>query len=465
MKKTLIVLLAALCLLAVSTALADPRLDCIAAVILYDGQETVLAGSAVQVDTGDGTHWLAPAALLLPDRYVVLMMDDGTMAFAAEATPLGDTGLAEIILAEPLAKAQAVPLSKVHGQDEDSLSFIGFDAEGTMLSSAATRLSVIDLQGQSGLSFTGRQEGMLPGAVISDEDAGVVGIMVSAWSEGRARYAALDAGAIRAALNLPGETPSAGDAEYQWVTGADVRVDGGYLVADLSGCGIPLDGSAWVMSWYVDSGNTFYTTRKIEKLADPTLYFPAVPGRSASLYIAWGTGAMPEEGKILESIGDSLPDMFYEFGEATAMDRYNYHQDCWLAATDGDAAAVGDTDLLPKAEISRSLLYDTSKTIWLQVSCSYEVEEDKQETLLVCLFDPDGQCLVSMASFLYGVDFMREDIWHADMTAAFRDLRELSGGALPGGTYTLAYYIGDSLAGSYSFELPSLTVDDDGSEL
>ena len=106
-----------------------------------------------------------------------------------------------------------------------------------------------------------------------------------------------------------------------------------------------------------------------------------------------------------------------------------------------------------------------AKTLWLQITSSYTVTEDQEETLLLCLFTPDGQCLVEMASFLYGFDFMEADNWHYDMSKMFREAREFCGDPLPGGTYTLAYYIGDSLAGSFSFDLPSDTVDDGGSSL
>ena len=470
MKKLLLTLLTVLCLLCLGSALADPRMDCVAAVLLVDEEGSVFMGSAVLVDTGDGSCWVAPAALLKPDRYVALMMDDGTYDFAVSTEPLGDSGLARITLSGPLKGSQAVPLSNVNALGEESLSFIGFDGEGTLLSSAASRLSAIDLNGQTGLSFTGRQEGMLPGAVLSDPDAGLVAVTLSAWSEGEARYAALDAAAIRTALELDPVAPTLsptpapdGDGTHNRVTDAETRIEGGYLAVDLTASGIPTDGSAWVWDWYFDSANTYYTGRKVESLTDPVLYFPAVPGRSADLFIVWGTGEIPDERDAMNQFAGEP--IHVDFPEATAMDRHEYRQDCWLAVTDAGAAPA-DLDVLPRAEdISRALLADEAKTLWLQITSSYTVTEDQEESLLLCLFTPDGQCLVEMASFLYGFDFMEADNWHYDMSKMFREAREFCGDPLPGGTYTLAYYIGDSLAGSFSFDLPSDTVDDGGSSL
>ncbi len=157
--------------------------------------------------------------------------------------------------------------------------------------------------------------------------------------------------------------------------------------------------------------------------------------------------------------------MTVDVPEATPMDRYGYQQECYLSALPAGTEAEDTQRLEPLANITRETLTDGSMDLYLQVNCSYTVEEDMEESLLVCLETPDGTVMFNVAGFMYGVDFMTRDDWHVDVTELFSDYAAYMENQLPAGEYTLSYYIGTSLAGSFSFTLYDGTVEEDGEQM
>ncbi len=462
MKKliAIVMMLALFCGLAAAPALADRKIDAVALLVSSVNGEVTVTGSAVCVEIDGGTHWITATGAMATGQPYYLLMEDMSYAMIENVTPLG-TGLAAELQVNGSIRASSVPLTarSVHASSE---SCIGYMANAALLSTGAERFAAtVYADGTEGVTCTS-MEGLLPGAAMFDEDGSLSGLITSALGEGEGRYIALDAPALRTMLGMtpPAPVPDK-TGGTTWISDIPYSFEGGYLLVDFAGQ--PAEGQ-YIRVWCFDSGNDFYRWASIEPGKDTGMYFPAVPGRTLTLYAAANPDAEVDDAALTAAfLSDTAPGTSVTVPNAGTEMPYGYQQECYLAVTP-KSQAVGETERLPAADhITRELLTDPDQVLWLQVNCTYTVTEDSEDTLLCCLYDPNGSVITHMAGFVYGVSYMNQDDWHVDMTDEFRFLNDLNG--LPGGTYTLCYYVGSVLAGSFTFTLPGDTVEDGGDSI
>lgn len=459
----LLLALALLCTLAVPGALADRKIDSVAMLIIPVDGSTVVAGSAVCVEVDGTARWITATSALGDARSAYLMMEDMSYAPITAAVPLGDGLATELTLSGSL-KASSVPLSTLssHGASE---SCIGYLENAALLSTGAQRIApTVYEDGTEGLTCTS-MDGLLPGTALFDDDGALCGLITAALGEGEGRYIGIDAPALRAMLGAAGPAkpaaPSPADNGTVWIPNIPYSIDGTYLKVDLTGLGLE---DQYVTVWSFESCNDYYRWSVIKPGEEPVVYFPAIPGVDLLLYAAANPNAEVQDKDFAAdsetALSSATPVSVPAAG--TGMP-YGYEQECYLAFTPKDQA-VGDTERLPAAEeITRAALTDPDTVIWLQVNCTYTVTEDIEDTLLCCVSAPDGNVAANMAGFIYGVDYMAQDDWHVDLTEEFRLLDNVTG--LQGGTYTVSYYVGTVLAGSFTFTLPGDTVEEGGDSI
>ena len=201
-------------------------------------------------------------------------------------------------------------------------------------------------------------------------------------------------------------------------------------------------------------GNPYYTYVNIGAGTERIAEFPAVPGRTAQVWIALeqnGRWSLPFEDR-------RMPARSVEIPEAEPVTRSAFTTEAWLAAVPA-RETVGDTDRLPPAEFSRALLEDGGQRLYLQVVNSYQVPETIEENLLITLTTPEGWCFWSAAGFIWGPEYQDSDVWHAEVTDLFGRCFEHAGGFAPG-TYTLSYYIHGDLGQRVILTLPGDTLNE-----
>ena len=424
---------------------------------------------AVLVQTADGDVWITPAAAVpaLPSGEPLLstylMTEDGKIAWVASVKPLGESGIS-VLTCEGQLEPLSVPVAAVPGSME-SQALVGYLDNGTLVSSGAENITFCLLDdGSIGMTLTA-MDGLKPGSATYDRDGRLTGVILSSLGEGEGRYLAISALSLNAVLNgapapaqtgpEPNELPSAEEL-------LNCSFDGGYLMITPAGVTAPAEQDLSV--YYMDAGNAYYTWLTHEAGAkDIEFVLPAVPGRRLMVwYAAGGTEHGAEEFETLLQTQDPL---VVELPEAKVLDRNEYRQECYLAS-ERLGKVVGVTERLePAAGITRERLVDPGYKAYLQVNSQYTVDKNSEESLLVCLYTPDGSCLADVAAFIWGVEYMAEDDWHEDVTELFSYYAEINGGVLPEGEYTLSYYIGEELAGSYSFTLTDSAMTDGGGEV
>ena len=195
-----------------------------------------------------------------------------------------------------------------------------------------------------------------------------------------------------------------------------------------------------------DGGNSFFTRStpwEGDEKDSPVRKFIGVPGRS---YDIWAENA---RGEIAET-SFAVPD-------AEKLDRYSYTDEDVFVTAVPEGTEVTGTERLPEHELTEEVLFGGGWAIYLQVTSHYAVEEEVRESLLIVLTTPDGMCIAEYAGFIYGPDFMDNDVWNGEITELFRSYAQYGAG-ISSGTYLVSYYIGGDLAGAASFTIGEAAV-------
>ena len=72
--------------------------------------------------------------------------------------------------------------------------------------------------------------------------------------------------------------------------------------------------------------------------------------------------------------------------------------------------------------------------------------------LTCALIAPDGSCCSTLSGFVYGPEYMTDDVWHIEITELVDTL--VRTGSATSGTYRLSYYLDDKLASEITFDVP-----------
>ena len=471
MRRFLAWMLAAVLLSVIPAAVfaADDKLASVALVVqVPDNGENAgvrVVGMAVLAQTKDGETWIAPTAIVptgeggAPALATYLMTEDGLVAPVTAAQPFAAGGISALTVQGQLEPV-AAPVAQNLGNPE-SQAVVGYLENGTLISGGATNLAPCALEdGSAGMTLTA-MEGLKPGSATYDRDGRLTGMILASLGEGEGRYLAVGALTLSALLNdVP--APQAEDPVSSAADLLDTKIDGGYLYVTPRGMSTPSEQDAAV--YYMDAGNGYYSWVVGEAGAkDLEFTLPAVPGRTLLVWFAAG-GTEHGDAEFGELLKNQDP-LVVEPPTASPIDRYDYKQDCYLAV-ERLGKVVGVTERLEPAEgVTGAMLTDASNKLYFQVNSTYTVTEIMSESLLICLYTPDGSCLTNIATFIWGTEYMARDDWHEDVTELFTYYAESCGGELPPGEYTLTYYIGADLAGSYTFVLSDGSLLDGGEEL
>ncbi len=450
MRKLLCVLLTAALLLAAlpfSALAADPKLDSIALLARLNTArtETTVVGAAVLVNDGSANHWLTASAWLSAGGGTFfLLMENGDLTQVTAFEPLGESGLAELTLTQDISATPA-PLSAA-GMTWESQSFLGYQENAALVSGGAEKAIACTLDdGSAGWIYNG-PAGLLPGGATYDGDGAVTSIVLSALDEGRDRYLAISASAVRGLLTGGAQTPAAGPADANALT---FERDNGYLYVSWEGLGLPAD--AEITVYYFDADNSFFTwvTHAAGSESDAFL-LPAVPGRTLGVLYAVGSG--PHGGDEFDRLADTQEPAVFNFDPATEMG-HEYWQECYVSVLPAGTDPGSTVRLSPALNLTPDLLLSEENDVFLQVNSTYRITADEEDSLLICLYTPDGNCLTYITGFIWGMGYMAQDDWHVQVDELFEDFAELRDGALPAGTYTLTYYVGQAEGGTFVFTL------------
>ncbi len=443
-----LLLILALAILPPAALAVDAKLDSIGLLLQYftDTTTSRVIGAAAYVADGSETRWLTASAWLGAEHSVFyVMMENGDLSAVSGYEPLGESGLAELTLKDTI-RATPAPLSAVPG-DLESQAFLGYLENAALVSTGAEHLIPCTLDdGSDGMIFTGTVPGLLPGSATYGEDGALTGIVIASLGEGESRYLAVSASAVRGLLSGASDTPG---EKTSALTDLTFERDNGYLYVRWDQLGLSEDTP--ITLYFMDPDNTFYSwaTRDPE-LEKERILLPAVPGRS--LMIWYAVGDEEQGAAVFDRLTQTQEPASFDFDPAGEMG-YGYRQECYIALTPAGRDPGATVRLSPALNLTPELLLSEDSDVWLQVNSSYTVDKNIEDSLLICLYTPDGNCLTDVSGFIYGTSFMAEDDWHAQADGLFADYADLNGGTLPAGKYTLSYYVGTAFGGSFTFTL------------
>ena len=444
-------------------AAAAPVVPMAELIWLGDDSQTT-AATAVHAAFGEETVWLAPAALLPDDVALYLMTDQGTYTRVLGAEELGGSGLAVLTLADPELLTEAISLS---GSGYVG-PVTGYLADRSRVESPTERVAPVTLRGHGGMTLTSLP-GLLSGAVVTDSEGLLAGLVMSTWGEGEGRYGALTARGITEALlaadrtALPIQGTEDSSARQAVPVHASVTLDQGLICVDWRDQAYPGETESGVYAAVLeDVDNRYYTSWRVDHGDEKLVYFPAVPERT---YHVW-VGYWPERPESFIGITVLPPEAEITPPDLGNVTDHGFRQECWLALRPASEQLTGMEKLERTENITRAQLESGEYKLCLQVVNHYSVTEESQDNLVFALFGPDGTCAAEASGFIWAPEFMPDDVWNKDCSGMLEDmLWDVE--TYPEGTYTVAYYIGGRLAGGATFTLgpAEAAPETDGTEL
>ena len=319
----------------------------------------------------------------------------------------------------------------------EGLTYVGVNLEGEMVEGLASFLAPVDQP--SGLTLTAAPY-LLPGAVLVNSEGDLCGMICASLGEGIGRYFALGASDIYTRLMYE----EYDESENTDFFAAKATIDRNRVILDWSGDPNASEDSLVCVYWY-DEENDYYTYRTVQGLTDT---LRCVPGRSYSFFVRpllseddnLTNYSFPEGARISLTLSEASPYKDYHFLDTQA----------YIACLPQGETA-GDTDLLPALENLEDVFDHQGYDLYLQVVSTYEVTEMIEADLTIVLYTPDGSCYMYPSGFLFGPEYMSNDVWHANITELFDEAAD----SLPdkAGVYYLRYYINDGLASEIRMEL------------
>ena len=309
----------------------------------------------------------------------------------------------------------------------------GVDASGKDVEALCTRIAAT--ASPAGIALTA-PEGLLPGAMLSDAQGSLTGLVTASYSEIPGRYFALTSQELISRILAGAEDDAEGfipfEAELQgnravlrWDTHEDA--DDGYQV------------------FWMDTANSYYNYRTV---TGEETSVSLVPGREYTFYVkeagekgAEGPDRFPAEFEERLTPPPAAPATAYSFRDTDA------HL-AWCP----DGSAPADTENLPELENLSLAFPHEGIRLFFQITSTYEVTEEILCDLTCVLYAPDGSCYSTVSQFLYAPQYMSNDVWHIEVTELFDSCAESTGTS--GGEYRLAYYLDDTLASEITLTIP-----------
>ncbi len=441
MNKRLTALLCAV-LMAVMTlpALAQQELSPIYTLMDADAEGGMTPlGTAVLIE--DASTLLTTIWAVRPVGQLMAVGSGGALAVTEIRQPDVNSPLLRLTLERP---SPAVPAEL--GTAKGPLTIRGVTAEGAVFSAPARHLTTTPLDGATCLLYTGIG-GTLPGAVLTDERGGIAGMTVATYTEGVHRFVAYTAEKIGAVLRGEKAQMAPASEGLSWLTGFTAAVDKGMMTVDWSQA-VPAEGAAnsvFTLFW-IDSANGYFTYAPIE-WAEGSAEVSVLPGHTYLMWLQQSmTGeadteaAFPRAGLVAEAPA-TAPFTALDFTDAASC----------LACMDASAPPE-PFDLLPPMEnVTAARLRDEGLRLYLQVTNTYQTQEQREALLTVALTAPDGSCYWDTDGYVFLPELGENDSWFMEVTALFRDCEDFTG--LGPGSYALTYYLDGQLGGEVAFVL------------
>lgn len=273
-------------------------------------------------------------------------------------------------------------------------------------------------------------EGLLPGAVVVDTYGDIVAMVTGQQAEGLGMYTALDPDGVLASMNA-GVDRIFPPAQAKWENAAliltwedEERTDGQYAVI-------------------VSSDENEYYTWFDAASTECELEIVLAPGHQYDWQLQW----VPAGGNV-EPDWNRMQSVSAPAGAFTA---YDYQQSCCLAT--GPRGSDDAHDLSPMKSITAAAICNEETDVYLQVECSYKVDEWVTLPMSVELIAPDGQFFFSTYNYNFAPDGVNGDSYALPVQELFDYCRQYAGGTLPLGDYVIRYAFDGQIAGEYPFTL------------
>lgn len=372
---------------------------------------------------------LLAAAHLAEQGTLMAQGAGGTMAIT-QVRPMG-SDLALLTLASP---SPAEPLAL--NLEGTPVAVLGYDEKGAPCYSTLEQRAIIPYGEDYALTFTA-QVPMLPGGILLDNEASLCGLCVASYGEGVNRY-----------VGIAGQLLQAVKHNATWVAGFTAVPGAGEIDVDWSACDMACSQEDCLNVLFVeDVANPYYSYYTTEGTSRATLLVP--PGRSYRLWLQHAHGEPATGMAMPESLAQAV-----ELPAPEAFDRYAFtNADMYLSAVPAARAeSAANTRQPPMPAITAQALLEPDSAIFLQVRSAYQVEEEQTALLVTSLVSPEGYCFTLEGSFLFSPSLQEQDDWNVDITGLFTSYTTYCG-ELPGGEYTLSFYLNGALGGSMTFTL------------
>lgn len=401
---------------------------------LYDQIDAALYQIVLRTDEGDkalgsGVLFVDPAAILTAEGCcaegpLYVIGADGEHAVQSVHL-LG--GAALLTLAEPAA---AVPLT-LAPEDSQSLPFIfGTNTEGERGTMPLYKARA-DVQGNMPALLFSSEEGLLPGAFLTDQEGRVTVLITGQQMEGKGSYTALGVSTLGQLLSTE-EPADQGflDCTFAWEDGELII---SWTDADHSE-------GVYVVTLVCEE-NQYYTTYEAG-ITERSLAITPPPGHTYAIQVqraASEAASLPPDWNILKDY--TLPLLPFR--------AYSFLAECGIVSLPASADFTGEES--PMTVFTSAALTAPDRDILLSVDCSYEIAAERSAALALELHAPDGQFFFDEQTIDLDPVSAESDGFLLPLNAVLNSCVEFSGGKLQEGAHTIRFFLDGCIAGEYAF--------------
>lgn len=274
------------------------------------------------------------------------------------------------------------------------------------------------------------EEGLLPGAFLTDEEGRFTALVTSQQAEGLGSYNALGIHALSQLLTGETADDSLLDFTLSWEDGVltiawtdEERTEGLYVIT------------------LVNRYNNYYTTYEAE-LSERSLTLTPPPGHSYAVQVQHAASeaeALPPDWvRILEYTLPMLP-----------FQAYGFEAECSVISVPAGTEATGEE--APVTAFTPAALTDKGQDLLLNVHSSYTVSAETTATLTVELLAPDGQFFFDEKFIDLYPDTAADDRFVLPLDELLASCLKFSGGAAQEGEYTVRFFLDGCKAGEAAF--------------
>lgn len=402
---------------------------------LYDQIDAALYQLVLRSDKGDkplgsSVLFLEPSTLLTAEGCCAegkLYAIGADGEYAVESAVSLGSGASLLTLAAPAA---ATPLTLASG-DSQSLPYIfGTNAEGTRGTMPLYKARVGMRDGLYTLLLSS-EEGMLPGAFLTDEQGCITALITNQQMEGRGSYAALGVDALRQLLSTEKEADKGFlDCALSWEDGelaiswADKMHTEGVYVVTLTA-----------------AENQYYTTYEAD-ITERSLTITPPPGHTYGIQVQQAAS----EAEAMEPDWDTLRDYTLPLLPFSA---YGMQAECAILSIPAGSETIDDESKL--TAFTAANLTDPAREIYLRADCSYTIPALHTANLTLELIAPDGQFFFDEQLIDLDPADAAADSLYFSLDTVLDSCVEFSGGALQAGQHTLRFFLDGCIGGEYTF--------------